>query len=171
MVEPAPQEPPSYVSIADFTFDEAGNAYWLDHGRIFKANNSDLGGFSWWRKFNLPSNDSDPNADTNGNGQSDLYDYVAEKIGANPFSISLNTSPDGYRISAPAIFPSDVSATLSIKRFDGTWREIATYISGLWFAAPGVPAKWVNTVPYFDFNTSTDDGEALETRVAFKYLN
>jgi len=171
LADPAPNEPASYVRVTCFNVDEASRLFWIDHGKCYRADAQELGGFRWWSRFMLPDTGADPNADTNGNQISDLYDYIVDRTGASPVTLSL--LPDGVscQVEVKSDFPRDVLATLEIQDLSGNWRPIGNYVGGLWFRAPGSPSSISNGSPNFVVPLAPSWAVPLNYRISSRLID
>ncbi len=171
LADPAPNEPASYVRVTCFNVDEASRLFWIDHGKCYRADAQELGGFRWWSRFMLPDTGSDPNADTNGNQISDLYDYIVDRTGTSPMTLSVLADGISCQVDVKNDFPRDVIATLEIQDLNGNWRPIGNHVGGLWFRASGSPSSLSNGSPSFVFQREPSWAFPLNYRISSRLID
>jgi len=129
--------------ITSYALDSNSNLYWLDSGKLFRADKEDLGGFAWWAHASLPgSGAADPAADANGNRQPDLVDYVTDRAGVSPVSVSVSNEILTANVN-PAV-PRDVCVRIEVQDFAGGWQTVGSWAGGLWLngdLSQGVPVE------------------------------
>jgi len=149
-----PMESSFSVSVAAncYALDSNSNLFWLGDGKLFRADKADLGGFAWWAHASMPgSGAADPAADANGNRQPDLVDYVTDRAGMSPVSVSVSNEMLAANVNSAV--PRDVCVRIEVQDFAGGWQVIGSWAGGLWLRgdlSQGVPVErtWAQPQQY-----------------------